>query len=208
MDDELVQEIRPLDPGRGRAPRRGPLAILGWAAALVTVVSVGLAGPPGSSAGDPGDASRDGSSTTARDTAPDQHAVDAAPSPRPILLDIHEPYGQDSTITTQRVRVTGSFAAPVRFIEVRLDSWGQHTLEKFAYRPADAPQAGRPVEFETSFDLPAMRPNGVMWIFAVGYNERGIPVDATRRRITIGELLDDAADPGVRPNGPTAGYAV
>ena len=207
MDDELVQEIRPLDPGGGRAPRRrARIALTGWVVVITSVVVVGLAGPRGSAAGDPEAAQRD--RTPAASTPTDEPAR----SPRPISVAILEPSVSRTTITTQRLAVSGYLAAPVRYVDVRLESRGQHTLERFDFRPDAAPSAGRPVAFATEFDLPALRPNGTMWVFVVGYNDRGIPVDATRRRIDIGELVGPVPaptrGPGVRPSRPTAGFAI
>ena len=213
MDDELVQEIRPLETGQGAGPHgRGRLAVIGWAVVLVAAVAIGLTGPQAPGNGE--SSAADG--TRAVPTPPDARFTtptdDPGRTPRPISVAILEPAATDDAITTPRLTVRGYIAAPVRYVDVRLESRSQHTLEKYSYRPDVAPIAGRPVSFGTEFDLPALRPNGTMWVTVVGFNERGIPVDATRRRIDIGELLEGdprpRRAPGVRPTGQSAGYAV
>jgi len=198
--------------GGDASRRRGWLAVVGWAGVLAAAVVIGLSGPRAVA---PGDArSADGASTapTSRDAALTAPTDDPARSPRPISVAILEPAAPGDTITTPRLLVRGYFAAPVRYVDVRLESRSQHTLEKFSYRPDAPPIAGRPVPFGTEFDLPALRPNGTMWITIVGFNERGIPVDATRRRIDIGRVIEPEPlprrAPGVRPTGPSGGYAV
>lgn len=215
MDDELVQEIRPLvSAGGSRSRWRDRLVVVGWTGALAAAVVIGVAGPRGGAQGgtSTADGARPAPTNRGALTGPTAPTDDPERSPRPISVVILKPAAPGDVITTARLVIRGTFAAPVRYVDVRLESRSQHTLEKFSYRPEVAPSAGRPVLFGTEFDLPALRPNGTMWVTIVGFNERGIPVDATRRRIEIGLLIDPETDvrrsPGVRPTGPSAGYAV
>lgn len=174
--------------------RSGRAAGALWAVVVVAVVGAGVLGRGGGEerAGERGvdrrvAASAAGSPARPAATAPAALVALTAPAaPRTIAL-------------SPDLAVVGRAATPVVVVEVSLRARANRVLRSVSLLPAGGSGA-----FATSFPLPNPRPNGTMWVVAVGYGADGLPLDAVRREVEVGRLVLPEVSPP-RTSGPWVG---
>jgi hypothetical protein len=192
FDEAPLREVE-FAPRALRPPgRRGPVVAGAWALAVASLVTIGLLtrdlpddrSPLIAEATGPGPARPLSSLPSTRMGAlllvPDTVALDA---PAPARVEV----------TTPKVDVLGSMLVRAARVEIALEARGNRILDRVSIDVSNRDGGIRPERgpsFQASFDLPFPRPNGTMWVVVTAYDDRGMPLGATRRPFTVGPLLD------------------
>ncbi len=201
-------EVADFAPVRIGGPRRsrGPIILAAWAAGLIALVGVGLAGrvddggpetpccPPAA----------DGPAFVGAPPAePESPVRPADPWPPDIRLlklgdpgtvvTITRPAAADFEVATPRLDVTGVVTGPVNRLEITLEGRARRVLEKTTRYYG--PLYGRPPsiggEFSASFELPDPHLNGTaIWVAVTAFVD-STPVGGTRVRYRIGPRSGD-----------------
>jgi hypothetical protein len=101
-------------------------------------------------------------------------------------ISIDQPARRDQVVTTPDIVVRGEAGTDVTRIRVTLESRGNKLLaSEWIDRAAGA---GAAFPYEARFDARMPRPAGVMWVTATAFGADGVPIDARRRRIQLGEI--------------------
>ena len=114
-------------------------------------------------------------------------SASAAPTQRQIALD--QPARRGEVITTRELIVRGRVARGVGGVRIMLESSNGKPLAIAAVDPTGFGHGGW-IPFESRFRLTTPRPGGEMLLFLVAVDGDGIPIDAIRRRFTIGAIVE------------------
>jgi hypothetical protein len=119
------------------------------------------------------------------------------PSPRALRLDL--PARRGEVVTTRELVVRGRVARDAGEVRIMLESSGGKPVATAAVDPTGSGRGGW-VPFESRFRLSMPRPGGDMLLFVVAVDRDGIPIDAVRRRFSVGAIVEVPA-PGAKPAG-------
>ncbi len=100
-------------------------------------------------------------------------------------------------MTTRDLIVRGRVARTAGEVRIMLESRGGKPVATAAIDPTGGGHGGW-IPFESRFRLEMPRPAGDMTLFVIAVDRDGIPIDALRRRFTIGEFIDITAVPDGR----------
>jgi hypothetical protein len=104
---------------------------------------------------------------------------------RQLALD--QPARRGDVVTTLELIVRGRVARTAGEVRIMLESSGGKPVAAAAVDPTGH---GDWIPFESRFRLATPRPGGDMTLFIVAVDGDGIPIDAIRRRFTIGAIVD------------------
>jgi hypothetical protein len=150
----------------GRGGRRSVLSLVVWTAGLALVVAVAVLGGRDERDGDRDETAQEAATTP---VASRSHGAVAGAFTLRGTISLTSPRGHDSVETGIRLRVSGFVLDRVDRVEVTLEARGGRIMRTETIIPA--PRSGPPIAdarlwFGTSFDLPAPRPNGSVWVTA------------------------------------------
>ena len=172
-----------LDPsGRGRRGR-GAIAVVGWVVGLGAVIALATQG-----------------GAAPERAAPSAAAVVTSSSSAPVgrrQLALDQPARRGDVVTTRELIVRGRVARTAGEVRIMLESRGGKPVATAAIDPIGYGH-GDWIPFESRFRLEMPRPAGDMTLFIVAVDGAGIPIDAVRRRFTIGAIIDISAVTGGR----------
>ena len=123
----------------------------------------------------------------------------AAPIQRQIALD--QPARRGEVITTRELIVRGRVARSAGQVRIMLESSNGKPMAIAAVDPTGFGHGGW-IPFESRFRISTPRPGGDMLVFVVALDADGIPIDAVRRRFTVGAIVEIPArigQPDPRP---------
>jgi hypothetical protein len=92
-------------------------------------------------------------------------------------------------VTTRELIVRGRVARSASQVRIILESRGGKPIATAAIDPTGFGH-GDWIPFESRFRLAFPRPGGDLTLFLIAIDENGIPIDAIRRRFTVGAILD------------------
>jgi hypothetical protein len=85
--------------------------------------------------------------------------------------------------------VRGRVARSAGLVRIILESRGGKPIATAAIDPTGGGH-GDSIPVESRFQLPFPRPSGDMILFLIAVDENGIPIDAIRRRFSMGAIID------------------
>jgi hypothetical protein len=138
-------------------------------------------------------------------SGPPGAAAVSSPSRPPVGLRhiaLDQPARRGEVVTTRELIVRGRVARTAGNVRIILESSGGKPIAAAAIDPTGHGH-GDWIPFESRFRLATPRPGGDMTLFVVAVDGDGIPIDAIRRRFTIGAIVDIPAV--VRSSGPRDG---
>jgi hypothetical protein len=124
--------------------------------------------------------------------APSDAAVLIAPSSAPPgrrQLALDQPARRGDVVSTRELIVRGRVARTVGEVRIMLESRGGKPVAMAAIDPTGGGHGGW-IPFESRFRLEMPRPAGDMTLFIIAVDGNGIPIDAVRRRFSIGAFID------------------
>jgi hypothetical protein len=104
---------------------------------------------------------------------------------------IDEPARQDDVVRTREIVVHGEVTTGVSRVWVTLESGGR-PISTRSIDPMRLP-GNDLLPFETRFKLDRPRPTGPLFVIVVAIGDGGVPIDAMRRRFTLGESVEPGA---------------
>ncbi len=122
-----------------------------------------------------------------------QAVATAIPSPsarvaqRQVALDL--PARRGEVVTTRELIVRGRVAIAAGEVRIMLESSNGKPIATAAVDPTGFGHDGW-VPFESRFRLTTPRPGGEMVLFIVAVDGDGVPIDAIRRRFTVGAIVE------------------
>jgi hypothetical protein len=119
------------------------------------------------------------------DPAPMSPAASAL-AERSVRID--EPARQDDVVRTREIVVHGEVTTGVSRVWVTLESGGR-PISTRSIDPMRMP-GNDLLPFETRFKLDRPRPTGPLFVIVVAIGDGGVPIDAMRRRFTLGESIE------------------
>lgn len=149
-----------------------------WVIGLVVIVglaALGRAPAPGSAA--PGIAVAMASVTPSA----------TAGRARSVMLD--QPAQRGEVVTTLELVVRGRVAADVGLVRIMLESSGGKAIATQSIDPTGYARGGK-IPYEATFRLDKPRPGGSIVVYVVAIDTDGLPLDAVRRRIVLGAVLE------------------
>jgi hypothetical protein len=184
------------------AGRRRPIVVGAWALAAMSLIAIGLlAGDPAADdppsrlaiavpTAAPGDPTFAPGDPWPPDLGPASTRMGALLLvPAAIALDSPAPARVE--VTTPKVDVLGTMLVRAARVQIALEARGNRVLDHVSIDVSNHDGGIRPEwgpTFQASFDLPFPRPNGTMWVVVTAYDERGMPLGATRQPFTAGAL--------------------
>jgi hypothetical protein len=128
-------------------------------------------------------------------------AVDVSTSPNgsvgPRQVRLDQPARRGDVVTTRELIVRGRVARSAGEVRIMLESSGGKPIAAAALDPTGFGH-GDWIPFESRFQLAVPRPGGDMTLFIIAVDGDGIPIDAVRRRFTVGAIIDIPADTAAR----------
>jgi hypothetical protein len=103
-------------------------------------------------------------------------------------LRLDRPARRDEVVRTREIVVRGHVALGIAQVWVSLESGGRPIATK-SIDPTGMPR-GNLVPFETRFTVDRPRPAGPLFVTVVAVGSDGVPIDALRRRFSLGEWLE------------------
>ena len=134
---------------------------------------------------------------------PSGAAVVTPPSSAPVgrrQLALDQPARRGDIVTTRELIVRGRVAQTAGEVRIMLESRGGKPVATADIDPIGYGH-GEWIPFESRFRLEMPRPAGDMTLFIVAVDGDGIPIDALRRRFTIGAIIEIPAVGRSRSNG-------
>ena len=162
---------------------RGPLALATWIVGLVAIVAIAVGGRVAAPA-----SPEVGPDRSAESVVPVALADPHGPAATVTLL---RPPAPGWEVTTPLLVIEGEVSGPVAYVLVTLEARGNRVIDR-STQPIGAHSGDRPPRaprFSAAFELPALRPNGRMWVTVTAYGADDLPVGGTRRPVEIGPLL-------------------
>jgi hypothetical protein len=104
-------------------------------------------------------------------------------------LALDQPARRDDVVTTRELIVRGRVARSAGLVRIILESRGGKPIATAAIDPTGGGH-GDWIPFESRFQLAFPRPGGDMILFLIAVDENGIPIDAIRRRFSMGAIID------------------
>lgn len=92
-------------------------------------------------------------------------------------------------MTTRELIVRGRVARSITEVRIILESRGGKPIAAATIDPTDLGR-GDWIPFESRFRLAFPRPGGDLTLFLIAVDENGIPLDALRRRFTMGAIVE------------------
>lgn len=123
-----------------------------------------------------------------------------SPSSSPVgrrQLALDQPARRGDVVTTRALIVRGRVSRTAGEVRIILESSGGKPIAAAAIDPTGYGH-GDWIPFESRFRLAIPRPGGDMTLFIIAVDGEGIPIDAIRRRFTIGAIIDIPAGPSSR----------
>jgi hypothetical protein len=134
-----------------------------------------------------------GGGSTDKPVSPDpalmSPAASAITQQRSVRID--EPARQDDVVRTREIVVHGEVTTGVSRVWVTLESGGR-PISSRSLDPMRLP-GNDLLPFETRFRLDRPRPTGPLFVIVVAIGDGGVPIDAMRRRFTLGETVEPGA---------------
>jgi hypothetical protein len=152
------------------------LLLGGWVAAVAVIAGVATLGGGG------------GDKSVPSDRTVPSPAGQALIGERSIRID--EPARQDDVVRTREIVVHGDVTTGVSRVWVTLESGGR-PISSRSIDPMRLP-GNDLLPFETHFTLERPRPSGPLFVIVVAIGAGGVPIDALRRRFTLGESVEPA----------------
>jgi hypothetical protein len=103
-------------------------------------------------------------------------------------LRLDRPARRDEVVRTREIVVRGQVALGIAQVWISLEAGGRPIATK-SIDPIGMPR-NRFVPFETRFTVDRPRPAGPLFVTVVAVGSDGVPIDALRRRFSLGEWLD------------------
>ena len=114
-------------------------------------------------------------------------ASDPPVGQRHLTLDL--PARRGDVVTTRELIVRGRVTRSIGEVRIILESRGGKPIAAATIDPTDFGHEAW-IPFESRFRLAFPRPGGDMVVFLIAVDAQGIPIDAIRRRFTMGAIVD------------------